>query len=447
MPNRFWTGAVNGGTGTWDTTNTANWSATSGGAGGASVPTTGDLAFFDANSGSGVCTLGSDVSVPILNLTGYIGTLNFSTFKISVSSSGTTILNVGSTATTSGSKRVELTYSGSIGTRTITGLASEANAVDVFVLGGSDIISGGIRCRNLDFTGFSGSITAGFQQLFGDLVMSPTMTTNSGTSPIVFSSTSATPRKITSNGVTFNFELRFEGVGGTWELQDNLVIAPTRVLRANNGTINANDKNLSMGGFCTGVGTKTLNMGSGTWTLTGSNASMATSVVWDAEFAVAGLTVVPGTATINMTSASAKTFAGGARTYPTLNQGGSGALTIQQSNTFANITNTVQPATITLAAGTTQTVGEFGVSGTAGNLITLNSSTSGTRATLSDSGRVNYVSFVSIKDISATGGALWNAFLSRGNVDAGNNLGWNFVSSRITVFRSIMRSIFRPVIQ
>jgi len=43
MADRYWVG----GTGTWDTTSTTNWSATSGGASGASVPTTADNVIFD----------------------------------------------------------------------------------------------------------------------------------------------------------------------------------------------------------------------------------------------------------------------------------------------------------------------------------------------------------------------------------------------------------------
>ena len=46
MANRYWVL----GTGTWDATSTTNWSASSGGAGGASVPTASDNVFFDANS-------------------------------------------------------------------------------------------------------------------------------------------------------------------------------------------------------------------------------------------------------------------------------------------------------------------------------------------------------------------------------------------------------------
>ena len=49
MANRYWVG----GTGTWNGTNTTNWSATSGGSSGASVPTSVDDVFFDANSDSG----------------------------------------------------------------------------------------------------------------------------------------------------------------------------------------------------------------------------------------------------------------------------------------------------------------------------------------------------------------------------------------------------------
>ena len=48
MANRYWVG----GTGNWDAT-TTHWSATSGGSGGASVPTYSDNVFFDANSGVG----------------------------------------------------------------------------------------------------------------------------------------------------------------------------------------------------------------------------------------------------------------------------------------------------------------------------------------------------------------------------------------------------------
>jgi hypothetical protein len=47
MATYYWVG----GSGTWDTSTTTNWSATSGGSGGAGVPTTADDVIFDVNSG------------------------------------------------------------------------------------------------------------------------------------------------------------------------------------------------------------------------------------------------------------------------------------------------------------------------------------------------------------------------------------------------------------
>lgn len=70
MADRYWVG----GTGDWDASNTTNWSTTSGGTGGASVPTSNDDVFFDANSGSGTATVGASINCANLNFTGYTGT-------------------------------------------------------------------------------------------------------------------------------------------------------------------------------------------------------------------------------------------------------------------------------------------------------------------------------------------------------------------------------------
>ena len=58
MADRYWVG----GSGTWDSSSTTNWSTTSGGAGGASAPTSADNVFFDGNSGSGTITVSANVS-------------------------------------------------------------------------------------------------------------------------------------------------------------------------------------------------------------------------------------------------------------------------------------------------------------------------------------------------------------------------------------------------
>lgn len=70
MANRYWVG----GTGTWNTTSTTNWSASSGGTGGVSVPTSADAVFFDANSGTGTVTVGAAVVALSIDFTGFTQT-------------------------------------------------------------------------------------------------------------------------------------------------------------------------------------------------------------------------------------------------------------------------------------------------------------------------------------------------------------------------------------
>lgn len=417
MANRYWVG----GSGTWDAASTTNWSASSGGAGGASVPTAADAVLFDAASGGGTCTIAATVPCLTLNLTGYTGTLAFGTNKIEISGNTATIFTQTTSCNISGTPVIDLTYAGSTGTRTIiaTSIAA-ANTISFNVLAGSDTIGmSSARVRNLNFTGFSGTLAAGLKYIYGNLTFSVGMTLAAGASALTLRNvTSGSTSTLTTNGKTINNPVT-QDASGTWVLGDNLTINPTYGLTIDAGTFNANGKNVSIATLSSsGTITRTLALGTGTWTVSGSGTA------WNCATST-NLTVT-GTATINMTSASAKTFAGGGASWPTLNQGGAGALTIQQSNTFTNITNTVQPATITLTAGTTQTVSAFGVSGTSGNLITLNSSSAGSQATLSDSSGTNSVSFVSIKDINATGGSFWSAYTSNGNVDAGNNTGWDF---------------------
>lgn len=465
MANRYWVG----GSGTWDNTSTANWSATSGGAAGASAPVAADNVFFDANSGTaatvsvaatatcndcsidkaditlsltgspsfvnrttlttGTLTLNSYTltSTSFWSSTSSIRTLNFGTGKVVVTGSAVAWNVRGANFIASGSRRVESTYSGSA-SRTLfhgyTVVYAAANSINLYVTAGTGEVQigsdGNFAAEDVDLTGFSGSAKLGNLYVYGNLTLSATQTVvqfnSTSTFGYYFSATS-TGKTITSNGATNSANVRFNGVGGSWVLQDTFTVNPTFFIILTNGTLDANNKNVVLDTFFLGSGTKTLTLGSGTWTVTGST--------WDALNNSTNLTVSASTATISMTSASAKTFLGGSLTWPTLNQGGAGALTITGSNTFANITNTVQPATITLTAGTTQTVSAFGVSGTSGNLITLNSSSAGTRATISRASGLTNVSNVSVKDIAATGQAFF-AYTFNGNTNGGNNIGIRF---------------------
>lgn len=112
MATRYWVG----GSGTWDSTTTTNWAATSGGAGGQSVPTATDDVIFDVNSGSGIAVTCS--SAICANVT---GTLLTGTLSGSLTAYGSPIFGSSAdvsalTLTLSGTGSYGISISNSVGT-------------------------------------------------------------------------------------------------------------------------------------------------------------------------------------------------------------------------------------------------------------------------------------------------------------------------------------------
>jgi hypothetical protein len=94
------------------------------------------------------------------------------------------------------------------------------------------------------------------------------------------------------------------------------------------------------------------------------------------------------------------------------------ALTLSSTNALTFVLGTLK-----LKSSATNTVGSFVTSGT--TLKYLESTTAGTQATLSDASGTNTVTYLSIRDSAATGGAIFDA-TSGTNGNAGNNTGWSF---------------------
>jgi fibronectin-binding autotransporter adhesin len=228
---------------------------------------------------------------------------------------------------------------------------------------------------------------------------------------------------ITSNGASGTAGIVINALGGTVSLVDAFSSTSSSGFVLTRGTLDLNGNTLTCGSGCnfvtSGSQSRTLALGSSNLVCANSGAS---------AFSASGSNfTVTGTGKIRMTSASAKTFAGGGYTYPELENAGAGSLTISGSNTFTTISNSVQPTTFNFTSGTTQTVTNFNVSGTSGNLVTITATSTGA-ATLSKASGTVSVSFCSITKSTATGGATWRALLADGNVDAGSNTGWNFGS-------------------
>ena len=248
----------------------------------------------------------------------------FGTGNITLTGSATTIWASGTTTnfTTSGTAVVNATYSGSTGTRTITfGTTwAEAQTISLNVSAGSDTVSLTLNnlYKNINFTGFTGTLlNTNFSVfIYGNLTFSSGMTINSGSATPTFAATSGT-QQITTNGQTLDFPITQNGVGGTVQLQDALTLGSTRTYTLTSGTLDLNNKNISVGIFSSNnSNTRSLLMGSGTFTLTG------TGTVW-AMSTTTGMTLTPSTSTIVFNGSGVGTFNGGGLTFNNLTQASS----------------------------------------------------------------------------------------------------------------------------
>ena len=357
-------------------------------------------------------------------------TIAFGTGQISCTGTGTVWDTATVTGlTTTGTQVVNVTSTGSTAITVNTGALSEANSISFNFTGGTYALTflgtSNYSARNANFTGFAGTLAQiGITSpiIYGNLTLSTGMTLTSSTRTLVFGATSGT-QQITTNAKTIDFPINFNGVGGTFQLQDALTMGSTRTVALTNGTLDLFGETFTAGtAFNIAIGTKNITFNGGTLVCPAATTTAFNNAVPTNFTTTAGT----GTGTISMTSASAKTFVGGGSTFNcTLNQGGAGALTITGSNTFGNITNTTQPASVLFTAGTTSTFTNFSLSGTSGNLITIGSVTAASHTLSKASGTVT-ADFLSISRSTATGGAGWYA--GANSTDGGNNTGWIFTA-------------------
>lgn len=264
--------------------------------------------------------------------------------------------------------------------------------------------------KSIDFTGATGSPTftpTTIFTLYGSFTFISGMTVTTGSYSYIFGGRGAFT--LTSAGKTIDvFDVR--APGGSLTLQDNLscvASANSHTLVA--GTLDFNNFDVTMSRLSiSGSTTRTFTAGSGTLTLAGTgtvfNAVTATNLT---------VTATTGTIKITDTSATARTFSGGGKTYGTLwSAAGSSTanLTIAGSNTFTEFKDTGTAAhSILFTAGTTQTVGTFTVSGSAGNAITINSTTTATHALVKTGGGTISCDYLNIQHSVATPATTWYA--------------------------------------
>jgi len=200
-------------------------------------------------------------------------TIGFGTGKIVVTSAATATVWNTATATgisVSGTPLVELTGGGAT-TKTIsTAGLSEAYAISfqLSTTAGTVAFTAGNAVRNLTIANNSFTLSNVAIVIYGNLTIngtSPTLT--AGSNVWTFAATSGT-KTITTNGVTLVFPVTFNGVGGTWQLQDALSVGDgvtTRALTLTNGTLNLNAYTLTIFGqfSSSNSNARTVNFGTG----------------------------------------------------------------------------------------------------------------------------------------------------------------------------------------
>jgi hypothetical protein len=259
------------------------------------------------------------------------------------------------------------------------------------------------------------STSANAPFVYGDWKFGTGVTSSSTSGTVTFATRGT--ETITSNGVQFGCPVTIDCVTGTVQLADALSLGSTRILTLTSGTFDAVSHNVTAGlVFISGINARTLKMGSGTWTLSGTGA------VWDAS-TTANLNFYKGTANIVLsdTSTSARTFAGGGLSYNKLTIGGTTGIsttTIQQNNQFTELASTKTVAHTIALGSTTQTFGKWTVTGTVGNVVTLTGTgTSHVLAGACTSG-IDYIQMGSIGFAATSPGEFYAGANSTGSAGA-----------------------------
>jgi hypothetical protein len=295
VANRYWVG----GTGTWDATAGSKWALTSGGAGGQAVPTTADNVFFDAASGANTVTIGAGTAVcNQLTMTGFTGTIAFGTNKITISGGGT-VYTGATTFSVTGTPLIDCNLSGSTG-RTISPAATtEANSISFNISAGTGSLVVNQSVKNLNFTGFTGTLSNSAKTIYGNLTLVSGMTITAGANATTFAATSGT-QTITSAGQTMDFPITFAGTA-TYQLVDALTNGSTRTMTLTSGTLDLNNNTLTVGAFnSNNTNTRSILFGTGNITLSGSSGTLWTIAT------ITGFSLT-GTPTVNLTDTGAGT--------------------------------------------------------------------------------------------------------------------------------------------
>lgn len=269
----------------------------------------------------------------------------------------------------------------------------------------------------IDCTGFTRTLAiANNILIYGSITLNSTMTyTNS--SQLNFVSRTTVSINFANKS---NSQIWFEGIGATYNLASALTASD--VLIQNDSVFNTNNYAVTVQSIY-GNNTSSINLGSSSVTCTLPIGAPLTIL------STASFNAGTSTITCNSTSSFDRNLSATNRTFYNFVIGsstGGGSFTLGSGNTFNTISTTKTVAhTIKFTAGTTTTVTNFTVTGTAGGVVTL-TSTSTSQATLAKAGGGTVtVDYANISYLNGTPSSTWYATNS---TDGGNNTGWTITA-------------------
>lgn len=299
----------------------------------------------------------------------------------------------------------------------------DANSIDA---GSRTITQDMARIGNVDWTGATNTptwTTSTTCTCFGSITLISGMTLTASTQAYTFMGRGT--HTITSAGKTWAKSFTVVAVGGTYTLQDNLTSGATNTITLTAGTLDFNN-------FVVSIGTLTAQISAGCTISLGSATHLITGTGSCCNLTQATMTANTATLKFTNTSASAITFNGNSKIYNNVwfDRGASaGSITISGSNTFNDFKDTGTVAhSLLFTASTTQYIQTFTVVGSAGQLKTINSTTTAVHYLVKTTPGQISCDYLNIQHSIASGANVWYAGLNstnnQGVATAGN--GWVF---------------------
>jgi hypothetical protein len=377
----------------------------------------------------------TDVSLTVPSLSSSSTTRNIifgSTGNITLNGSGSVISMSGTSFTYTGTPTINVSNNSATATSvTLSSGFTQTNALNVnYTTGTYTLTDANAGYKNLNLTGFNGTFQSPntARTIYGNLTLDPSLGTYSvGTNANTFAATSGT-QTITSNTRTFPQNITINGAGGTVQLVDALTLGSTNTFTVTAGTFNTSNQNVTVGLFSgTGSTTRTITLGTSTINLSG------TGTVWN--FATpANLTFSGASSTINLTNTTTtdRTFSGGGLTYGTLSIGGAtGTSTTTIDTGIFSTLSSIKTVAHTIRFSASTTITNWTVTGTVGNVVTVDSNISGTLRSITYGGGQINLDYMSIRDInfSYTLGASnpYLVYAGANSTNSGNNSGIAFI--------------------